>query len=204
MGFLRPTVLVVTGLYEHQPSRVHWADIAHAKAVQVFSREQSFEGPLPVLGVSEVSPPLWNDARSFAIWWDGSKEGWDASDVADRVRAEFVDWLREQAYEDGSSPLRWVELSYADDDGITMVLATSADQKNAMRSRENVLRLEIEEELKSALEWAELDGIVILDPDGWRDGVDELVGDLPLEARIGRGEFERRLQVSTVIPGRQR
>jgi hypothetical protein len=202
MGYLRPTVLVVTGLYEHREKGVHWASFAREVAVEIFSREQTFEGPLPVLGVSEVSPPLWNNARSFAIWWDGSKEGWDASNVADAVRAEFVEWLREQAFEDGSSPLRWVEVAYADDDGLTMVLATSADQKNAMRSRENVIHLEIEEELKSALEWAELDGVIILDPDGWRDGVDELVGDLPLETRIGRGEFERRLAASTVMPGR--
>lgn len=48
--------------------------------------------------------------------------------------------------------------------------------------------------LRSALEWAALDGYKIRDPDGWRtDGKS-------LDALINQAEYQRRLNVSTIGP----
>lgn len=63
-----------------------------------------------------------NNIASFMVAPDGSKDGWEESDVGDTGRARFMDWLDEQAYEDGSTSLAWVEvefneLSEPEDDG---------------------------------------------------------------------------------------
>ena len=114
MGYLRPTALIVTGSYRvtiGDKSSEHWAERARDKALEIFGAVDDEAGNLldmHLVGcVSELSEPLWNDARSFAVFWDGSKEGWQPSDLADDARARFVAWLREQAYGDGSSPLDW-------------------------------------------------------------------------------------------------
>jgi hypothetical protein len=54
-----------------------------------------------------------NSTRSFLVAPDGSKEGWEESDKGDQRREEFVEWLRGQAYNDGSNPLAWIELYFA-------------------------------------------------------------------------------------------
>lgn len=67
--------------------------------------------------VSPVSPVAMNDFRSFFIPPDGSGEGWPDSDAGDSRRDEFVAWLEAQRYDDCSSSLKWVEVSYGEDDG---------------------------------------------------------------------------------------
>lgn len=202
MGYLRPTAVIVTGLYVNPDGNEHWAVTAQRKAREIFDRPWSEElGGTMLALVSPLSGEIWNSAMSFSVYWAGSNDGWVASTSADRARAEFVQWLTEQAYEDGSSPLRWVEVAYTDDDGRTMVLATSADVANQEQARENKIVLKIEEPLKSAYQWADLDGVTIVDPRGWGALWDE-VGQLPARSPldpIGRGEFERRLAVSSVV-----
>jgi hypothetical protein len=104
MGYLRPTAIIVGASYGDHIER------AHEKALSIF--DQRGFGQL----VSEIVDGVTNHERSFLVAWDGSKEGWDDSDTGDACRAEFVAWLYEQAYDDGSSPLDWVELQYGGDD----------------------------------------------------------------------------------------
>ena len=55
--------------------------------------------------------------HSFLVPPDGSKEGWEDSDVGDRDRDKVVKILRKHEFEDGSNPLHWVEVQYHDDNG---------------------------------------------------------------------------------------
>lgn len=57
-----------------------------------------------------------NAYYTFLIAPDGSKEGWADSEEGDRRRSEFRDWTRSVRYEDDSSPLEWVEVSYGSDE----------------------------------------------------------------------------------------
>lgn len=119
MGYLRPTAIIVTGNYGDNAER------AHAKAVEIFHQPEGFHGPLEV--VTPLTPPLMNSSRSFLVAWDGSKEGWSTSDVYDARRAEFIEYLRGEAYDDGSSPLDWIEVQYGGDDGEAIALAHGGD-----------------------------------------------------------------------------
>lgn len=124
MGYLRHHAIVVTASYSAHGQ--HWIEIAHAKASEIFGREDTL-GHLAGI-VSEPTPSAVNDVRSLFVAPDGSKEGWDTSDHGDSARVEFVEWLRAQAYEDGSSPLDWVEVQYGDDEGVTKVISHSDEE----------------------------------------------------------------------------
>jgi hypothetical protein len=75
-----------------------------------------------------------NGYWSFAVFPDGSKEGWEASTEGDTGRAAFIAWLDAQRYSDGSSPFNWVEVQYGDDEEITEVTAHS-DEKRRKKVR---------------------------------------------------------------------
>jgi hypothetical protein len=121
VGYLRPTAIIVGASYTSDlTSGTHWIVVARDAALAAFGRYD-----LAQL-VSPIIDGVVNNERSFYIAWDGSKEGWDESDRGDEARAEFVAWLRAQAYEDGSSPLDWVELQYGGDDGEVVALAHRA------------------------------------------------------------------------------
>lgn len=115
MGYLKPTAIIVGGSYDG------WAGRARTEAARIFGDA----------GLGYLVSPLINGAvnseQSFLVAWDGSKEGWDISNVADDARAEFVGWLRAQAYDDGSSPIAWVEVQYGGDDREAFALAHNGD-----------------------------------------------------------------------------
>ena len=67
-----------------------------------------------------VTPPTdegMNGYSSFAVVPDGSKEGWDMSDMHNERRAALVEWMGTGAhvYDDGSSPLDWVLVEFPGD-----------------------------------------------------------------------------------------
>ena len=74
-----------------------------------------------------------NGSRSFLVAPDGSKEGWLESATGDAMRSEFVAYLRSLAYEDGSTPLSWVELSYGGDDDEVQVYASDLEDSAKFR-----------------------------------------------------------------------
>lgn len=63
-----------------------------------------------------------NSYDSFLVPTDGSKSGWADSDTGDKRRAKFKDWLRAQQYDDGSSCIEWVEVTYSSDDRTAKVI----------------------------------------------------------------------------------
>lgn len=83
--------------------------------------------------VSSLSGKMMNYVHSFAIFPDGSKEGWEESNLGDSRRVTFIEWLDGQRHEDGSSKLDWVEVQFADDDGETK---TTRDSDHAGGAKE--------------------------------------------------------------------
>jgi hypothetical protein len=126
MGHEVPIAIIVTASYsyDHSEDR-HWIDVAHEEAFGIFS-----EYSLSQL-VSPVVEGMVNNVRSFFIAWDGSKEGWPEDETGDEARAKFVQWLRDQAYEDGSSPLDWVEFQYGGDDKKVVALSHGDDKDDS-------------------------------------------------------------------------
>jgi hypothetical protein len=62
-----------------------------------------------------VSAPV-GPYYSFMAATDGSKSGWPESDKGDKQRADLKEYIRAQAYDDGTNALEWVEVSYGSDD----------------------------------------------------------------------------------------
>lgn len=104
MGYMRAHTIVVQSWSKKDIAK------AHAKAKEMFP------------WVSGISPDQTNGYRAFFVPPDGSKEGWAESDLGDDRRKAFKRWLREQAYDDGSTNLEWVEVQFADDEGEAFVL----------------------------------------------------------------------------------
>jgi hypothetical protein len=116
MGYIRHHAILVTS-YNHDA-----AHMAHEQARTIF-------GPL----VSEVKRSIINIFFSFAIFPDGSNEGWDDSEQGDTNRTLFKYWLNEQCFEDKSSPYAWVEVQYGDDNRETRIV----DDSDAIRRERN-------------------------------------------------------------------
>lgn len=70
-----------------------------------------------------------NFYESFFVAPDGSKEFWEISEAGDRLRDEFVAWLNEQRFADGSSPFDWVEVQYGDDERETKIIRHSDEME---------------------------------------------------------------------------
>lgn len=100
-------------------------DKAYLKAQEIFGDQ-----------VSNVVESVVNGYRSFFIAPDGSKEGWKDSDYGDMRRDEFVAWLDEQRYEDGSTSLGWVEVQFDDDELDTKVIRDNDSALRMKRERE--------------------------------------------------------------------
>ena len=104
MGYMLHHAILITS----------WDDEKLAKAreaVVLLGAQYGMEGL-----VSPVCEAHMNRYASFAIFPDGSKEGWEASDEGDSFRGAVVAYLDTERYEDGSSNLHWVEVAYAGDE----------------------------------------------------------------------------------------
>lgn len=111
MGYTRHHAIVVTSSIEDLVGE------AHATAVRIFEPTAAQVTPL--------MRPTTNGFVSFAVLPDGSKEAWEESDAADRAREEFVTWLDERVYEDGSTSLPWAEVQFGDENGKQRVVSAS-------------------------------------------------------------------------------
>lgn len=105
MGYMRHDAIVVTS----------WKRDALEAAVQ-----KARDFGLEVLG---PSAEVINGISTFLVCPDGSKEGWDESDEFDGKRAQFLEYLNGERYEDNSSCLSWVALAYGSDDCEAVVTA---------------------------------------------------------------------------------
>lgn len=98
MGYMRHDAIVVTS----------WKSEA-IEAAAAKARECGLE----VLGPSGVTT---NGIRTLLVCPDGSNEVWSESDAFDAKRATYLEYLNGVRYEDNSSCLSWVALSYSSDD----------------------------------------------------------------------------------------
>lgn len=103
MSYEKHNAIVITG------SDSSLISAAAAKAEELY---------LQVLGPSEA---VVNGFRSILICPDGSKEGWEESDIGDKRRADFKAWLNSRRFEDGSTQLHWVEVEYSSDTGNAII-----------------------------------------------------------------------------------
>jgi hypothetical protein len=59
--------------------------------------------------------PAWvNNKTSVILAPDGSKKRWPEAEEGEALRNKFIELLRTFDYDDGSSPLDWVEVGYGD------------------------------------------------------------------------------------------
>ena len=65
--------------------------------------------------ISPIVSSLINNYYTFFISPDGSKEGYDLSDDADRIRPLIIDLLKVYQTENSSIEINFVELFYGDD-----------------------------------------------------------------------------------------
>jgi hypothetical protein len=111
MGYRRHHAIIVTGC-DYAQSRT-----ALAAAHKFAQRDGGVVSPI-------VASRL-NGYLSFALFPDGSKEGWNNSNEGDAHRAALIEFMDGFRYADGSSPLAWVEVQYGDDDGRTCIISHS-------------------------------------------------------------------------------
>lgn len=87
-----------------------------------------------------VSPIIRSEANgydSFFIPPDGSKEGWDESNAGNKRRDDFIGWLRVQSW------VKWVEVQYGDDDGVTRITRHSDEHGVAVTSPRDKLIVQL-------------------------------------------------------------
>ena len=65
--------------------------------------------------VSELVSSGVNGIKSFFVAPDGSKEGWDAAEIGDAKRNEFIKWLETGRYGSSDYAIYWAEVQYGKD-----------------------------------------------------------------------------------------
>ena len=131
MGYMQHHAIIVTSWNEARVAE------AHTKAHELFDVPGSPGYSAATASITPVTEETMNGYVSFMVAPDGSKEGWDHSDAGDAARAAFIEWLRAQCHEDGSSKLDWVEVQFGDDEHETCIVNDSdeeARQRWATRS----------------------------------------------------------------------
>lgn len=160
-----------------------------------------------------LEPPAWRDAFQRVIFDTADSDDWGGDRyvvvVAKGVHADRVAVAYERLGE-GDDPLAGVVRSvideYRDDHNWAQFACErlelalhQADGCRGFRSDCDLCQAELEASLRRPpLEWATIDGVRILDPDGWR--ADCPLGAKSIEEPITRGEYEQRLSSSTVCP----
>ena len=98
MGYIKHKAITVTSWDSEKLEKVH------TKAKSVCGDR-----------VSEIIKSPVNGYISFIVCPDGSKEGWDSSEQGDKEDSELVDFINEQAYEDGSNSISYIHYFYGED-----------------------------------------------------------------------------------------
>jgi hypothetical protein len=112
MGLMQHNVVVATT----------WHQERFAEAAQWLSNLPTEDARFYMIG-----PPMMNREATIVLLPDGSKEGWADSDEGDERRRIFVSFLKTHDYEDGSSPWKFVDVSFGER-GV-MVEATNCENE---------------------------------------------------------------------------
>lgn len=94
MGYIRHHAIIITGGHK---KKVH---NAHRQAIKIFDNQ-----------VSNVLKSKMNSYYSFFIAPDGSKEGWENSDIGDTSREKFIKYIKSNY----GGWLNYCEVFYGDD-----------------------------------------------------------------------------------------
>lgn len=108
MGYIRHHAIVVTSFDEEELEK------ARNKAVRLFNRP-----------IGAIVKGTTNGYATFVIPPDGSKEGWNTSELNNKKREKYIEWLKYERFDDGTSVLDWVELQYGDDGRQTKIINDS-------------------------------------------------------------------------------
>lgn len=98
MGTIQHSAVIVTSWDDKKLAR------AHKKAKKLFKKQD----------VTKLYGQGVNGYKSFAIVPCGSKLGWGPAEELDSAIENFVDYLNSLAYDDGSSAIKFVKLSYGE------------------------------------------------------------------------------------------
>ena len=134
MGYMRHHAIVVT-TWNHE-----FAEKAHSFALNTGA------------SVSPLVHSTTNGYYSFLVAPDGSKEGWERSNTGDSQRHEIVCHLETYRYGDGSTSVKYVEVQYGDEEGVTKIIC---DDAHPMTDLERLATVKSEEFLEPEV-------------DGWR------------------------------------
>jgi hypothetical protein len=107
MGYMKHHAIIVTS-WDREAIKQ-----AHTKARELLLAINHYP---KFRNISEIVDGAINGQCSFFIAPDGSKEGWQTSDQGDKMRADFIEYLESTRYEDGSIALKYVEISFGEDD----------------------------------------------------------------------------------------
>ena len=89
------------------------------------------------LNVSPISKPVTNGYQSFAVFPDGSKEGWDESKAHEQGRKELIEWME-------PLELDFVHVSYGEIG--TYVLNTTGMDPNLPHQRKRKSKKDLKDE----------------------------------------------------------
>jgi hypothetical protein len=81
--------------------------------------------------VTSIADSRVNGYRSFLIAPDGSKEGWEESEVGDAQREQWVKWAHSKAYDDKSNSLSFIEVMFADERKEIAIIHDSEELRRA-------------------------------------------------------------------------
>lgn len=109
MGYVKHHTIVVTSCCEVSIKK------AQDKALKIFSKKvQGYDNGFNKL-VSKIVKGVANYQHSFFIAPDGSKEGWEPSQLGDKLRGKFTKWLTKNGYD-------FVEVCFGGDDNYTEII----------------------------------------------------------------------------------
>lgn len=106
MGWIRHHYIMVThyGLEEIK--------LAHEKAKEMFNLSKEFGKEINL--VSEILESVTNQYYTFLVAPDGSKEGWETSDLYDAIRKSFIQYLDE-------TDIQFIEVAFDSDNDMSNV-----------------------------------------------------------------------------------
>lgn len=115
MGRIKHNSLIVTDWKEENVIKAH----EKAKEIYEFINEGSSSIISPIIGC------LANGQSSFFIAPDGSKEGWDTSDLSDKARNAFMDWMKSSGLY-----LDYIDVRFGGDDEICDIVRDNDSDLN--------------------------------------------------------------------------
>lgn len=109
MGYIRHHSVIVTTANDDAIEAAHVAAVAIGGCV------------------SPIMHSGMNGYRSFAMLPDGSKEGWEDSDIGDGRRDSIIGWIDRYNQKVGYRAFDWVEVQFGGDDESSAVTRSCTD-----------------------------------------------------------------------------